>query len=892
MSDQTLATLKLSGLEPLIVTPQSNFVNVGERTNVTGSRAFLRMIKEGDFEAALAVARDQVEGGAQIIDINMDEGMIDGKEAMVKFLNLIASEPDIARVPIMIDSSKWEIIEAGLKCIQGKGVVNSISLKEGEENFIQHAKKIKRYGAAVIVMAFDEDGQADSYERRIEICQRSYTILVNQVGFPQNDIIFDPNIFPVATGMEEHNNNALDFFRATKWIRENLKGAHVSGGVSNVSFSFRGNDKVREAMHAAFLYHAIQNGMDMGIVNPTMLEVYSDIDKELLEHVEDVLLNRRADATERLLELAETVKGDGKKREVDLSWRNVQVNERLAHALVKGIVEFIDEDVEEARQQFSRPIEVIEGPLMDGMNIVGDLFGSGKMFLPQVVKSARVMKKAVAYLLPFIEAEKNGVRSSSGKILMATVKGDVHDIGKNIVGVVLGCNNYEVIDMGVMVPFEKIIQTAIDEKVDVIGLSGLITPSLDEMVTVAKEMERANLSIPLMIGGATTSKVHTAVKIDQHYTKGQTIHVLDASRAVTVVESMLGQKKELFVNELKSEYTRVREHHEKHRGAKQLLSIEAARENALKIDFKQEDCFAPKKLGITQFNNYPLEELVPYIDWTPFFQTWELHGRYPNILQDEIVGKEATKLFADAQEMLNKIVTEKWLEAKAVVGLFPANAIGDDIEIYSSDERTEVVNVQHSLRQQTKKAAGQPNIALSDFIAPKESGIKDYIGGFVVTTGVGLDAHVERFEKDHDDYNSILIKALADRLAEAFAERMHEVVRKDLWGYAVTEVLSNDDLIKEAYRGIRPAPGYPACPDHTEKRGLFQILNATELTGVSLTESLAMLPASSVSGWYFGHPEAKYFGLGKITEDQVADIAKRKNESFEVMQRWLSSVMH
>jgi 5-methyltetrahydrofolate--homocysteine methyltransferase len=892
MSDQTLATLKLSGLEPLIVTPQSNFVNVGERTNVTGSRAFLRMIKEGDFEAALAVARDQVEGGAQIIDINMDEGMIDGKEAMVKFLNLIASEPDIARVPIMIDSSKWEIIEAGLKCIQGKGVVNSISLKEGEENFIQQAKKIKRYGAAVIVMAFDEDGQADSYERRIEICQRSYTILVNQVGFPQNDIIFDPNIFPVATGMEEHNNNALDFFRATKWIRENLKGAHVSGGVSNVSFSFRGNDKVREAMHAAFLYHAIQNGMDMGIVNPTMLEVYSDIDKELLEHVEDVLLNRRADATERLLELAETVKGDGKKREVDLSWRNVQVNERLAHALVKGIVEFIDEDVEEARQQFSRPIEVIEGPLMDGMNIVGDLFGSGKMFLPQVVKSARVMKKAVAYLLPFIEAEKNGVRSSSGKILMATVKGDVHDIGKNIVGVVLGCNNYEVIDMGVMVPFEKIIQTAIDEKVDVIGLSGLITPSLDEMVTVAKEMERANLSIPLMIGGATTSKVHTAVKIDQHYTKGQTIHVLDASRAVTVVESMLGQKKELFVNELKSEYTRVREHHEKHRGAKQLLSIEAARENALKIDFKQEDCFAPKKLGITQFNNYPLEELVPYIDWTPFFQTWELHGRYPNILQDEIVGKEATKLFADAQEMLNKIVTEKWLEAKAVVGLFPANAIGDDIEIYSSDERTEVVNVQHSLRQQTKKAAGQPNIALSDFIAPKESGIKDYIGGFVVTTGVGLDAHVERFEKDHDDYNSILIKALADRLAEAFAERMHEVVRKDLWGYAVTEVLSNDELIKEAYRGIRPAPGYPACPDHTEKRGLFQILNATELTGVSLTESLAMLPASSVSGWYFGHPEAKYFGLGKITEDQVADIAKRKNESFEVMQRWLSNVMH
>jgi len=888
----TKATLKLSGLEPLIVTPQSNFVNVGERTNVTGSRAFLRMIKEGDFEAALAVARDQVDGGAQIIDINMDEGMIDGKEAMVKFLNLVASEPDIARVPIMIDSSKWEIIEAGLKCIQGKGVVNSISLKEGEEIFIEQAKKVKRYGAAVIVMAFDENGQADSYERRIEICQRSYDILVKQVGFPQNDIIFDPNIFPVATGMEEHNNNALDFFKATKWIRENLTGAHVSGGVSNVSFSFRGNDKVREAMHASFLFHAIQNGMDMGIVNPSMLEVYSDIHPDLLMHVEDVLLNRRDDATERLLEYAETVKGDGKKRVIDLSWREVPVNDRLAHALVKGIVEFIDEDVEEARKQFTRPIEVIEGPLMDGMNIVGDLFGSGKMFLPQVVKSARVMKKAVAYLLPFIEAEKNGVRSSSGKVLMATVKGDVHDIGKNIVGVVLACNNYEVIDMGVMVPFEKIIQTAIDEQVDVIGLSGLITPSLDEMVTVAKEMERANMSIPLMIGGATTSKVHTAVKIDQHYTKGQTIHVLDASRAVTVVESMLGQKKELFVKDLKSEYIRVREHHEKHRGAKQLLTIEAARQNALKINFQQEDCIAPRKLGLTQFNNYPLEELVRYIDWTPFFQTWELHGRYPNILTDEVVGQEATMLFADAKEMLDKIVKEKWLEARAVVGVFPANSVGDDIEMYTDEERNKVANIQHTLRQQTKKVAGQPNIALSDFVAPKDSGVKDYIGGFVVTTGIGLDEHVERFEKDHDDYNSILIKALADRLAEAFAEKMHEIVRKDLWAYASSEILSNDELIKESYRGIRPAPGYPACPDHTEKRGLFQLLNATSLTGVSLTESLAMLPASSVSGWYFGHPEAKYFGLGKITEEQVADIAKRKNETYEVMQRWLSSVMH
>lgn len=892
MSKENNATLKLSGLEPLIVTPQSNFVNVGERTNVTGSRAFLRMIKEGDFEAALAVARDQVEGGAQIIDINMDEGMIDGKESMIKFLNLIASEPDIARVPIMIDSSKWEIIEAGLKCIQGKGVVNSISLKEGEENFIAQAKKIKRYGAAVIVMAFDEQGQADSYERRIEICKRSYDILVDKVHFAKEDIIFDPNIFPVATGMEEHNNNALDFFRATKWIRENLPGAHVSGGVSNVSFSFRGNDRVREAMHAAFLYHAIQHGMDMGIVNPTMLEVYSDIDKELLDYVEDVLLNRRADATERLLEYAETVKGDGKKKEVDLSWRNVPVHERLAHALVKGIVEFIDEDVEECRKQFKRPIEVIEGPLMDGMNIVGDLFGSGKMFLPQVVKSARVMKKAVAYLLPFIEAEKDGIRQAAGKVLMATVKGDVHDIGKNIVGVVLGCNNYEVIDMGVMVPFEKIIQTAIDEKVDVIGLSGLITPSLDEMVTVAKEMERAGLNIPLMIGGATTSKVHTAVKIEQNYTKGQTVHVLDASRAVTVVESMLGPKKEQFVLDLKAEYTRVREHHEKHRGAKQLLSLEDARKNKLTIDWKQEDCQKPTVLGITQFDDYPLENLVPYIDWTPFFQTWELYGRYPNILTDEVVGKEASRLFEDAQTMLNEIIRDKWLTAKAVVGLFPANAVGDDIEIYADETRNHVLNIQHTLRQQTKKAAGQPNIALADFIAPKESGISDYLGGFVVTTGIGLDEHIARFEADHDDYNSILLKALADRLAEAFAEKLHEIVRKDLWGYASEEQLNNEELIKESYRGIRPAPGYPACPDHTEKTGLFKLLNATAITGVSLTESLAMMPASSVSGWYFGHPEAKYFGLGKITEEQVQDLAKRKGESFEIMQRWLSSTIN
>ena len=884
-------TLKLSGLEPLIVTPQSNFVNVGERTNVTGSKAFLRMIKEGDFEAALAVARDQVEGGAQIIDINMDEGMIDGKEAMVKFLNLIASEPDISRVPIMIDSSKWEIIEAGLKCIQGKGVVNSISLKEGEANFIYQAKTIKRYGAAVIVMAFDENGQADSYERRIEICKRSYDILVNLVGFTREDIIFDPNIFPVATGMEEHNNNALDFFRATKWIRENLPGAHISGGVSNVSFSFRGNNKVREAMHSAFLYHAISNGMDMGIVNPTMLEVYSDIDKELLEFVEDVLLNRRADATERLLEYAETVKGDGKKKEIDLSWRNVSVQERLSHALVKGLVEFIDEDVEECRKLYKRPIEVIEGPLMDGMNIVGDLFGSGKMFLPQVVKSARVMKKAVAYLLPFIEAEKNGVSSYAGRILMATVKGDVHDIGKNIVGVVLGCNNYEVIDMGVMVPAEKIIQKAIEENVDVIGLSGLITPSLDEMVHLAKEMERANLSIPLLIGGATTSKVHTAVKIDQYYTKGQTVHVLDASRSVTVVESLLGPKKDNFIKELKAEYIRVREHHEKHRGAKELLKLAVAQANKLKIDFKESDITKPSFIGHQLFTNIALSELVPFIDWTPFFQTWELHGRYPNILTDEVVGAEATKLFADAQEMLQKIVTENWLEARAVVGLFPANTVGDDIEIYADEARTKVIHKQITLRQQTKKVAGQPNLALADFIAPKESGIKDYIGGFVVTTGIGLDEHVQRYEADHDDYNSILIKALADRLAEALAEFMHQEVRRKHWGYAADETLSNEELIKETYRGIRPAPGYPACPDHQEKIGLFEILNATELTGVSLTESLAMLPASSVSGWYFAHPDAKYFGLGKITTEQVESVALRKEKSFNEIARWYNSVL-
>ena len=886
------ATLKLSGLEPLIVTPESNFVNVGERTNVTGSRKFLRLIKEELFDEALSVAREQVEGGAQIIDINMDEGMIDGKEAMVKFLNLIAAEPDIARVPVMIDSSKWEIIEAGLQCVQGKGVVNSISLKEGEENFIAQAKKVKRYGAAIIVMAFDEDGQADSYERRIDICERSYRVLVDKVGFNQNDIIFDPNIFPVATGMEEHNNNALDFFNATKWIRENLPGAHVSGGVSNVSFSFRGNNTVREAMHAAFLYHAIQNGMDMGIVNPSMLEVYSDVNKELLERVEDVLFNRREDATERLLEYADTVKGgEGKKRVVDLSWREGTVQERITHALVKGTADYIVEDTEECRLIFDRPIEVIEGPLMDGMNVVGDLFGSGKMFLPQVVKSARVMKKAVAHLLPFIEAEKGGKMTFSGKVLMATVKGDVHDIGKNIVGVVLGCNNYEIIDLGVMVPPERIIKEAIEHNVDVIGLSGLITPSLDEMVTVAKEMERAGLSIPLMIGGATTSRVHTAVKIDEHFKKDQTVHVLDASRSVTVVESLLGSKKDAFVASIKEEYCKVRENHAKNRAKKTILPIETARANKYKIDWKETNIVEPNELGVN-YVEATADELLPYIDWTPFFRTWELHGKYPAILSDEVVGEEAVKLFEDAKAMLKQIEQEKWLTHKGVVGLFPASSVGDDIHIYDPENASELLMVQHSIRQQSKKAAGIPNIALSDFIAPRETGVVDYVGGFVVTSGIGIDSKVEAFEADHDDYNSILLKALADRLAEAFAEYLHKKVRTDLWGYAEGEGLGNDELIKEKYRGIRPAPGYPACPDHTEKPALFELLNATQLTGVSLTDSLAMLPTASVSGWYFANEESKYFGVGKIGEDQVKSLAERKDLSVEKMERWLSSNMH
>jgi 5-methyltetrahydrofolate--homocysteine methyltransferase len=881
--------LKLAGLEALVLTEQSNFVNIGERTNVTGSRAFLRMIKEGDYEAALAVAREQVEGGAQVIDINMDEGMIDGKAAMVRFLNLLAAEPDIARIPVMVDSSKWEIILAGLKCLQGKGIVNSISLKEGEATFIAQAKEIRRFGAAVIVMAFDEKGQADSFERRIEICERSYRILVDVVGFVQDDIIFDPNIFPVATGMEEHANNALDFFRATKWIRSNLPGAHVSGGVSNVSFSFRGNNKMREAMHSAFLFHATAHGMDMGIVNPSMLEVYSEIEPELLLRVEDVLLNRRADATERLLDFAQTVKGDVRQQTADLTWREQSVEKRLAHALIKGIVEFIDIDVEEARQQAARPIQVIEGPLMDGMNQVGDLFGSGQMFLPQVVKSARVMKKAVAHLLPYIEAEKDGKQSAAGKILMATVKGDVHDIGKNIVGVVLACNNYEIIDLGVMVAPQVIIQTAIEQNVDAIGLSGLITPSLDEMVHLAKEMERAGLSIPLLIGGATTSKVHTAVKIEAHYPSGAVIHVLDASRSVTVVESLLGAKKPGFMSALRADYEKIRVHHAKHQAAKELLSLAQAQANSLQLEFNSETIAVPKQLGV-QLHEPSIEALVPYIDWTPFFQTWDLHGKYPQILSDVVVGEAATKVFEDAQHLLEQLIKDKTLLCKGVSGLFAANSKGDDIHIQDPKNGT-TLHTQITLRQQTKKVAGQPNIALADFIAPQDSQLQDYIGAFVVTAGLGIEKYIAQFEVNHDDYNSIMVKALADRLAEAFAEYLHAVVRKETWGYAPQENLENQALIAESYRGIRPAPGYPACPDHLEKLGIFELLDAEAQIGVSLTESLAMWPAASVSGWYFAHPDAKYFGLGKITPEQLGDVAKRKGVQAAEIERWYSSIL-
>lgn len=886
MSRTNKINLQLSGLEPLFINEESIFVNVGERTNVTGSRKFLRLIKEEKYEEALEIARNQVEGGAQIIDVNMDEGMLDGVYAMTKFLNLIAAEPDIARVPVMIDSSKWEIIEAGLKVVQGKAVVNSISLKEGKDAFIHHAKLIKRYGAAVIVMAFDENGQADNYERRIEICKRSYDILVNQVHFPAEDIIFDPNIFPVATGMEEHKLNALDFFRATKWIRENLPYANISGGVSNVSFSFRGNDKVREAMHSAFLYHAIKNGMTMGIVNPEMLEIYDEIDKTLLEHVEDVLLNRREDATERLLDLAESFKGDFKTNEKAVQeWRNGSVQERLTHSLVKGIDEFIEIDVEEARVNSAKAIEVIEVNLMAGMNVVGDLFGSGKMFLPQVVKSARVMKKAVAHLLPFIEAQKTGESSSAGKVLMATVKGDVHDIGKNIVAVVLGCNNFEIIDLGVMVPPEKIIQAAVEHNVDIIGLSGLITPSLDEMVYLAKELDKLNIKIPIMIGGATTSRAHTAVKIAPEY-KETVVHVNDASRAVTVASNLLqAETKEGYVKAIREEYDKLRDGYLNRSRDKNFHSIEDARKNKLKLDWDNFTPVKPNFIG-TKTVEVELSELVGFIDWTPFFNSWELYGKYPAILTDEIVGEQATNLFADAQEMLKQIVSEKWLTAKGILGIFPANTINDDDIELTTDNRQPITFL--TLRQQSQKTASAPNIALADFIAPKDSGKQDYIGCFCVTTGFGVDEKAAEFEKQLDDYNSILVKALGDRFAEAFAEYLHLKVRKEIWGYASEEDLSNQDLISEEYNGIRPAPGYPACPDHLEKPTIWKLLNVEQEIGVKLTESMAMWPASSVSGYYFANPQSKYFGLGKIKEDQVIDYAKRRGISTEMASKWLS----
>jgi 5-methyltetrahydrofolate--homocysteine methyltransferase len=878
--------MHLSGLDPLIITPETNFVNIGERTNVTGSRKFLNLIKEEKFEAALEIARDQVEGGAQILDVNMDEGMIDGKVAMVKFLNLIASEPDIARIPIMIDSSKWEIIEAGLKCLQGKGIVNSISLKNGEKEFIAIARKVRMYGAAVVVMAFDEAGQADTLERRIEICGRVYKILTEQLHFPPQDIIFDPNIFPVATGMEEHRRSAVDFFQATKWIKENLPGSYVSGGVSNISFSFRGNNVVREAINSAFLYHAIEHGMDMGIVNPTMLQVYDEIPRELLEKVEDVLLNTREDATERLLEFAETVKGKVNKSERDLSWRNDTVENRIKYALVNGIIEFIEPDVEESRNQMDKPLLVIEGPLMAGMDVVGDLFGAGKMFLPQVVKSARVMKKAVAYLVPYLEKEKDGKSKAKAKILMATVKGDVHDIGKNIVSVVLACNNYEIIDLGVMVPPDKIISTAISEKVDIVGLSGLITPSLDEMVTVADEMEKAGMVIPLLIGGATTSRIHTAVKIDPKY-HGAVVHVLDASRSVPVAGELISdQRKAEAIKRIKSEYKGLRENHERKNVEKTLISLPDSRANRFSAEYKSH-ITKPKSPGIQRFENYSLKEISEYIDWTPFFQTWMLKGKFPFILEDKKVGVEAKKLYADAQEMLKEIIADKSLIANAAAGIFKANSEGDDLIIFNEDGsvRTKF----HFLRQQGKKAKDLPNLCLSDFVAPLNSGIDDYLGGFAVTAGLGIEPLIEKYEKDHDDYKSIMIKSLADRLAEAFAELMHKKVRKEIWGYCPDENFSVEELIAEKYRGIRPASGYPACPDHTEKKLLFDLLAVEDSTGIYLTESFAMYPAASVCGLYFAHPESKYFGLGKIQKDQIIDYSKRKHMNVGEAEKWLAS---
>jgi len=871
--------MMLSGLEPLVITPDTNFVNVGERTNVTGSRKFLRLIKERDFDAALDIARDQVEGGAQILDVNMDEGMIDGVEAMTTFLNLIAAEPDIARIPIMIDSSKWEIIEAGLKCVQGKSVVNSISLKGGEQEFISQASTIKRFGAAVIVMAFDEDGQADSYERRIEICERSYRILVDVVGFAPEDIIFDPNIFPVATGMEEHRKNALDFFRATAWIKENLPYAKVSGGVSNVSFSFRGNNTVREAMHASFLYHAIQHGMDMGIVNPTMLEVYAEVDKELMEYIEDVLLDRREDATERLLDYAQTVQGTVKDEAKVLEWRNEPVAKRLEHALIKGITEFIEIDVEEARQAAQKPLHVIEGPLMDGMNVVGDLFGAGKMFLPQVVKSARVMKKAVAYLMPYLEAEKQeGTSSSAGKVLLATVKGDVHDIGKNIVGVVLACNNFEIIDLGVMVPPEKILAAALEHQVDIIGLSGLITPSLDEMIHIAKEMERMQLHIPLLIGGATTSRAHTAVKIDPEFSGG-VMHVSDASRAVGVSSKLLSEDGPAYILQEKASLEKVREGYARQRERKALVPFVTAQQRRPRLVFDQTTVPTPKFVGSRKVEEIAIKDVVPFIDWTPFFQTWQLFGKYPRILEDPLVGEEAKKLLKDAKAMLRRIQKENWLTLKATYGIFPAHSDGEEIRLGEQGE----LGSFYALRQTGEKSKFQ---ALSDFIAPKGE-IQDYVGCFAVTAGLDIEGPLKQFEEALDDYSALMLKALADRLAEALAEYLHLRMRREIWGYAPDEQLTNDELIAEEYRGIRPAPGYPACPDHLDKELIFELLDAPSI-GMSLTESLAMYPAASVSGYYFAHPDAKYFAVGKLGRDQIEAYAERRGISVELAEKWLS----
>ncbi len=887
----------LSGLEPLEIRPDSNFINVGERTNVTGSARFRSLIKENNYEAALTVARQQVEDGAQIIDVNMDEGLLDSEAAMRRFLNFVSTEPAIARVPIMIDSSKFSVIEAGLQCAQGKCVVNSISLKEGEAAFVEHARRVRRYGAAVIVMAFDEKGQADTTERKISICERSYRILTEQLDFPPEDIIFDPNIFAIATGIEEHNGYAVEFIEACRELKKRFPLSHVSGGVSNVSFSFRGNEPVRQAIHAVFLYHAIRAGMDMGIVNAGQLMVYADIPKDLLERVEDVVLNRRPDATERLLEVAESLRrGADPKKKDDEAWRSLPVNERLTHALVHGLDAHIVKDVEEARVAAARPIHVIEGPLMDGMNVVGDLFGSGKMFLPQVVKSARVMKKAVAHLIPFIEAERarnasgegaGNAMKNNGTIVMATVKGDVHDIGKNIVGVVLRCNNYEVIDLGVMVPFQTILDTARREKADVIGLSGLITPSLDEMVTVAHEMKRQGFDLPLLIGGATTSVAHTAVKIDPMYDR-EVIHVVDASRAVGVVSQLLGEDTRAhFAAKTKDEYRRIREAREASSAEAKLLSIEEARGRRERLDFGQA-APAPTFLGAHVLDDYPLAELVERIDWTPFFQTWELRGRYPAILEDAVVGEQARSLFADAREMLDTFVREKRLKARGVVGFFPAAAIGDDVELYDDATRARVRTTLRFLRQQAAKSDSRPNFCLADFVAPKGSGVADHVGAFVVTAGIGLDAIVAEFERDHDDYRAILAKALADRLAEAFAERLHERVRREFWGYAKDEALSNEEIIKEGYRGIRPAPGYPACPDHTEKRTLFELVDGERTSGVTLTESFAMWPAASVSGWYFAHPGSHYFGVGRIARDQVEDYARRKGMTLAEAERWLA----